>query len=138
MVGKVIVGRYSIELRGGLVVLCAPACTAIVADVGASVVRIYHSQRIVWRYPQVVVVAMRCSDRIEGAPRIVRFVKPGVQHIDYINVLWIGIDAGIVPGALPQLSLLIHSGPVLAAVVRTKYAAILRLYDCPHALRVGR
>ena len=116
VVRKIIVESDAIELRRGLI-LFRPAAAAIERDVGAAVVAFNHAIRIVGRNPQIVIVAMRYTDTREGATPVVRSIKSSVQHVNFVGVLRICVDARVIPRALPQIALLVGFCPGASAVV---------------------
>ena len=118
-VGEVVVGGYSVKLRCGLVEVGRPGVAAIEADLTATVIGNNHTGGVFRRNPQVMVVAMGWLSwySLEGCAAIAGGEEAHVEHIDAIFILTIGIDAGVVPGALPQVSVVIGFGPGLAAVI---------------------
>src|SRR5689334_18338396 len=58
VVRKIVVERDAIKLRRGLILL-GPTPPAVVRNVRATVVAFDHAIRIVWRDPQIVIVAVR-------------------------------------------------------------------------------
>src|ERR1051325_5081723 len=80
---------------------------------------------------------MRHGDGCEGLAAVVRSVEARVEHVNGLGVRRVGVDARVVPGALAQLSFLVDFRPGLARVVRAKDAALFRLDDGPHSIRVG-
>ena len=127
-----------VELRGRLVVLLRPRETAVEGDVHTAVVALDHPLRVARVDPQVVVVAVRRGDRAEGAPAVARAHELDVEHVDAVEVLRVGDDVGVVPGALPQAAVLVGAPPGAAGVVGAVDAALVRLDRRPHAVRVDR
>src|SRR5881296_1196125 len=73
----------------------------------------------------------------ERPTAIHRAIQPRVQHVDGLGILGIGVDVGVVPGALPEIALLVGAPPRLAAVVGAEHAARVGLDDRPHAIMIG-
>ncbi len=136
-VGLVVRGHDAVELRGG-VVLLGPGLPAVERHVGAAVVRIDHPIRLVWRDPQVVVVAVRHADRPKRLPAVARPIEAGVERVDDVGILRIGIDPRVVERPLPESALLVDPGPGRAAIIRAEHAAAVVLHDGVDAPRRGR
>ena len=83
-----------------------------------------------------MIVAMRHADTRKCAATIVRSIETGVEDIDFVGVLRICIDARVVPGALPQIALLVRLRPVLTAVIRSKHATVFCFDNRPQTIRV--
>src|SRR5439155_14576123 len=129
-------GDHVIELRGRLIVLPRPRRAAVIAYVRAAVVAVDHAGGIVGRGPQPVMVAMGRAQRRERAAAVHRAIHPGVQHVDRLGILGIGVDVGVVPGALPEIALVVGPPPRLAAVVGAEHAARVRIHDSPDPIMV--
>ena len=138
VVGKIVVERHAVELRGGLIVDARPGAAAVVGDVGAAVVALDHALRIVGRDPQIVIVAVRRADGGEGAAAVDRTVHADVERVDCVGVLRVGEDVAVIPGALAQDVLVVDLGPGAAAVVGAEDAAIGGFHQRPDAVRIGR
>src|SRR5579872_882554 len=136
MIGKIVVQRDAIELRGGLVIFGGPGAPAVGAHVGAAVVAFDHAVGIVRSDPQVVIVAVRRVDGRVGLASIVGSIEAGVDYVHRVFLQRVGEDSRVIPGALPQLALVVDFGPGAAAVVGAKYAAILGFHDGPHAIGI--
>jgi hypothetical protein len=137
-VGEVAVGRDAVDLRGRLVVLAGPGPAAVGADVHAAVVGLDHALRVGGVDPEIVVVAVRRADGGEGLAAVLGAVEADVDDVDRLLVPGIGIDAGVVPGALAQLPVLVGLLPGLAAIARAEDAAVLGLDVGVDVLRVAR
>ena len=135
---EVIVQGDAVHLRGGLVRLGRPVLAAVVAHVGAAVVGLDHSLRVVRVDPQVVVVAVGCCDRFEGLAAVLRAMEAHVQHVHGVLVGRVGVDPGVVPGALPQFALLVDALPGFAAVAGAEHAALFGFDDGVQVVRVRR
>ena len=85
-----------------------------------------------------MIIAVRHADASECPPAIVRSIEAGVEHVNRVGVLWIGIDARVIPCPLAEISLLICLRPVLAAVVRSKHTAVFGFDNRPDAIRISR
>ena len=118
-VREVVVGGHSIELRSGLVEVGRPGVAAVEADLTTTVIGHNHTGGVFRRNPQVMVIAVgRLSwHSLEGCTAIAGGEEADVEHIDAVFILTIGIDTGVVPGPLPQVSVVIGFGPGLAAVI---------------------
>src|SRR6185436_6699343 len=137
-VREVVVRGDPVDLRGRLVVLRRPGAAAVDRDVHAAVVRLDHAQGIAGVDPQVVIVAVRRADGGEGPAAVLRTVKLDVDHVDGLFVPGIGIDPGVIPGALAQRPVLVGAGPGRAAVLRAEHAALLGLDDGVEVVGVAR
>src|SRR5256885_17113025 len=79
---------------------------------------------------------MRYADASECPATIVRSIETGVEYVNLVGIFRIGIDARVVPGALTQVALLVGLCPGLAAIVRTKDAAIFGFDNRPQSIRI--
>src|SRR6185295_16516449 len=91
VVWEVVVECDAIELCGWLVLLC-PTPAAVERNIRATVVTLDHAIRIVRCNPQIVVVAVRNTDARESPATIIRPIEPGIQNVNRIDVLRIGVD----------------------------------------------
>src|SRR5437868_3269008 len=137
VIREVIIESDAIELRRSLI-LRRPGSAAVGRDVCAAVVRIDHAQRIVWRDPEIMIVSMRNAYAGISPAAVHGFIEAGVENVDRVDVDGIGIDASVVPCALPEITLFVDSGPGLSSVVGSEYAALIRFYDGPYALGINR
>src|SRR2546425_12635056 len=85
-----------------------------------------------------MIVAMRHAYAGERAPAIVRSIETGIQNVDRVGVFWVGVNSRVIPRTLPQVALLICLRPSLAAVIRSKHAAVFRFDNRPDAIRIRR
>src|SRR5436190_14086211 len=81
---------------------------------------------------------MRHADAGEGSATVIRSIETGVEYVNLVGIFRIGIDARVVPGALTQVALLVGLCPRLAAIVRTKHAAIFGFDNRPQSIRICR
>ena len=137
MVGKVLIERDAIELRGRLVLL-APGLSTVEGDIGAAIIGVDHPQRIVRRNPEVVVVAVGDLDGRVGPSTIDRFVEGDIENIDGVGADRVGVDVRVVPGTLTQIPALIDAGPRRSGIVGTKDAAVVRFDEGPDPVGIGR
>ena len=137
-VGEMVVCGDAVELRRRLVHVGRPAFAGIVADLGAAVVADDEPAGVLRGDPEVVVVAVRRVLGLEGAPAIGGDVVGDVHDVHPVDVFGVGVDAGVVPGALAQAAVGIGPLPRLAGIVRAVDAALVVLQDGPHAVRVHR
>jgi hypothetical protein len=112
-----------IELRGG-VLLAGPRLSAVDRDVAAAIVAVDHAQGIGWVDPQVVVVAVRSLDGAESLAAIGRPEHAGIEHVDGVFGLGVGIHTAVVEGALANVALVVDQLPVGAAVIGDVQAAL--------------
>ena len=85
-----------------------------------------------------MVVAVRRFIRFESPASVRRFKIVYIQHINDFCILWIGINAGVVPGALPHVPVAVEFGPGFSTVVGTQHAALFRFDNGPYPFRIGR
>ena len=134
----VICRDYPVELSGR-VLLVGPSLAAVDRDVPATVVGIDHAIGVRRRDPQVVVVTVRHIDR--GRKRlsaIVRPVEPGIERVDHVFVLRVGVDTRVIEGALAELAFVVPALPAISGIIRTEDAAArLMLDEDPDPLRDG-
>src|SRR5262249_42612092 len=126
VVWKVVVECDAIKLRGWLILLC-PTPAAVEGNIRTTVVTFDHAVRIVGSNPRMVVITGRTAEAGESPAAIVGSIEAGIQNVNRIDVLRIGVDARVVPGALAQPPFFVNSGPACAAVVGTKDAAVFSL-----------
>jgi hypothetical protein len=125
-----------IELRR-VVVLRRPGLARVHAHRSAAVIAFNHAAWIIGGNPQVVRIAVR---RIEIAPRlagVLRHLELHIRRIHHVSVLGVGVDLGVVPGALTQLAFIVHAGPRGARVVGSVHATLIGFNKRVHAARVG-
>src|SRR5207249_3674936 len=137
LVGHVRSGDDVIELRRRLIVLPGPRGAAVIGDGRPAVVAVDHAGGIVGRYPEPVVVAVGRAQLRERPAAVHRAIGARVQHVDHVGILVIGVDVGVVPGALAQIAFVVRAPPRLAAVFRSEDAARVGLDDRPHAILIG-
>ncbi len=92
-----------VELRGRII-LIGPGLAAVHGDVGAPVVALDHALRVVGRDPHVVVVAVGRPDGGPGLAGVGRLVEADVEDVDGVLGLRVGVDAGVVEGALAEFA----------------------------------
>ena len=63
-----------------------------------------------------MVISMWCTEIFEGFASVCRFVVVHIDYVYYVFILGIGIDPGIVPGPLSQVSVLIKFFPSGASI----------------------
>src|SRR5438552_2988832 len=136
VIGEILVECHAIELRCGLIIHGAPALASIERNDGAAVIAFDHSFRIVRCNPEIVIVAMRRSDRVKGVASVTGTMKADVKHVDIVQVLRIGVDVRVIPGALGKTVLLVDPRPVLAAVFGMKNTSFGRFDQSPDALGI--
>ncbi len=136
-VGEAVVGGDPVELRGGLVVLGGPGGPAVEGDGGAAVVAHDHARRVVGVDPQVVAVAVEDGHGVEGDAAVGGLVQLDVGHPDGAGVRRVGVDPGVVPGALAELVLVVDVRPGGAVVVADEQAAARGLDHGVDEARLG-
>ena len=137
-VGKLVVHRDAVGLDGGLVGLGRPALAAVIADVGAAVVAVDHHLGVVGVDPQVMVVAVGRPDELELLAAVGRAPHPHVENVDGLGVSRVGEDVRVVPGALPEVAVVVDQAESVASVVGAEQPAILGLDQGPDPARPGR
>ena len=85
-----------------------------------------------------MVVAVRRRNEAEGLATIRRAEQPGVQRIDRVSRLGVGVDLGEIPRTLLDAPIVADASPVRAAVVRSVQPRLFRFDHREHAARVGR
>ena len=136
-IGEAVVDDDVVEFGGGLVVVGRPGLAAVHGHLRAPVVRHHHAVGVVRMDPQVVHVAVRHGNHLEGRAAIHRPVQAGVERVDGVRVDGVGLNVRVVPGALAQVVVRIGAGPGRAPVVGTVDAAVgLGLDDRPHAVGI--
>ena len=131
-----VVGGDAVELSGGLVVVGGPVFACVVAYLCTAVVGNRHALVVIGVYPEVVVVAM---GRLDAGPVFAAVVGAPEVHVGYIDLVFvfgIGVDAGVVPGALPQLAEVAGARPGFPAVVGPEYAAVEVFHTGPKAVGI--
>src|SRR5260370_34860689 len=98
------------EWRRGLS-LFAPPLAPIKGNISPAVIAFDHPLRIVGRDPEIVIVAVRYADTVEGTAAIVGSVEASIQHIDCVAAFRIGINPRVEPGALAEVALLVSLRP---------------------------
>src|ERR1700730_2698185 len=126
-----------IKLRRRLIILGRPALAAVERNAGATVAAIDETIRICRIDPQSVMVAVSRGEQIERLAAIGRTEESGVQGVDGVCFLWIGIDIREIPRALRQAAVAVDMLPVLSAIVRKEQAAVFRLDHRIDALGIG-
>ena len=135
-VRKGIVGDHPIKLSSRLIEVSTPVFTTIKRDLSAAVVTDDHALGVFRCDPKVVVVAVRRIAGAESTASVGRFVVTYVQYINDVVVLGIGINTGIVPGALAQVAVIVGFGPGIAAIIGTEHPPFGCFDDGPDALRI--
>ena len=135
-VGEMVVGGDAVELRGRLVHVGRPGFAGIITDLGAAVVTDDEPAGVLRRDPQVVVVAVWRILRLEGASAIVGDVVGDVHDVHPVDVLRVGVDAGVVPSALAEAAVGVRPLPRFSGIVRAVDAALVVLEDGPDAVRI--
>ena len=133
-IGEVIVGGNTVKLGGRLVVVGSPVFTSVKAYLGATVICDDHALVVFRGYPQVMVVAMRCTKGFESLAPVFGAVVAYIHHIHYIFILRIGINARVIPGALPQLTLAVGLFPGFSPVIGAEYTSVFIFQDNPYPL----
>ena len=68
--------------------------------------------------PQVMIVAVgNLNLSVERDATVGRLVETGVERVDRVDVLRIGVDVNVVPGALLQFAVVIGAAPGIPGVV---------------------
>src|SRR5436190_23177283 len=65
-------------------------------------------------------------------------MQPYVRKVELLRIARIGIDPGVVPGALADLVIVIDPRPLVAAIIAAIEPAALRFDDRPHPARLRR
>src|SRR5215472_2683979 len=83
-----------------------------------------------------MIIAVRHANAGKGTPAITRSIETGIQHVNLVGIFGIGIDARVIPCALPEISLLVGFGPAPATVVGAKHAAVFGFNDGPQTFGI--
>src|SRR3974390_3036248 len=134
--GPVVVGSDVIELRGRLVVLLRPGLAAVHRDGHAAVVAVHDAVGVGGIDPEAVVVSVRRGQPGEFLAAVGGAEGAGVQDIYSVNVLRVGEDVAVVPGALGIALVVVHATPGVASIVGAIEAAFFRLDHGVHAVGV--
>src|SRR5687767_3412954 len=105
-----------VELGRG-VLLVGPGPAGVERDIGAAVVGLDHPLVVVGGDPEVVAVAVRDADVLEGATPVTGPLELHVAGVDGVLVLRVGVDPAVVPGPLPERAAVVHPGPGIAGIV---------------------
>ena len=126
-----------VELGGRLVVLGRPGLAAVQRHARAAVVGVDQPLGLVGVDPQGVVVAMGGRNEVEALAAVGGAQHAGVERIDGVDRLGVGVDLGEVPGPLADAAVLAHPHPVATRVVGAVQAAVFRLDHGVDAVGVG-
>src|SRR5205807_7330804 len=132
------VGDHVIELGRRLVVDGGPAFAAIEGDDRAAIVPVDDPFGVLGIDPEVVVIAVRDRELEEGLAAVVTAPGRDVQHPYRLGIGRMRVDVVVVPGTLPQVTVLARALPGLAEVVRAEHGAVLGFDDRVHAARFRR
>ena len=135
-VGELVVHADPVHLRGRLVELARPGASPVPGDVRAAVVSLDHDLVVARIDPEVVVVAVRGGDEIEGLAGVVRAVEVAAHHVHPVHIHRIGVDVHVVPGPVLEFAVVVDELERDAGVVRAIDAAVPRLNERPHPVRV--
>ena len=94
---KPIIGCDVVELGGGLIIDGRPGGPAVEGDAGPSIVPLNHTLGVVGIDPQVVVIAVRGGDLVEGLATIGRLPALEIENPNGVGVLGVGEDMLVVP-----------------------------------------
>ena len=129
-----IVRRDPVELRGRLIVLRRPGPTSGEGDRRPAVISQNHPPGVVRIDPQIVRVAVEHGDLREGPASVGRAMELDVGEVERVRALRVRVDARVVPGALPDLVLVVDLLPFFSMIVGDVEASfLLRLDDRVHA-----
>ena len=135
-VGELVVHAHPVHLGSRLVQLARPGASPVPGDVRAAVVPLDHDPVVARIDPEVVVVAVWSRDEIEGFAGVVRAVEVTAHHVDPVHIHRIGVDVHVVPGPVLELAVAVDELEGRAGVVRAIDAAVPRLDERPHPVRV--
>ena len=133
-----VVHDHMVELRRGLVVLRAPALSAIERNRRPTVVGVDQEARVLRIDPELMVVAVRRLECRERSASVNGFHHRRVHHIDDVSVLRIGRDVHVVPRARLNQPVPAEQPPRLPGIVAAKETALFRFDNGIHALRIRR
>ena len=137
-IGKVVRRDDVIELRRGKV-LGAPALAAVGGDARATVVPFDHPPVVVRGDPQVVGVTVRDAAHGGEAPAAVGGLEEvDVVHVHDVGVFRVGVDLGVVPGALAQGAVTVDPLPCDPRIAGPVDPARVGLDEGEDALRIQR
>jgi hypothetical protein len=128
MVGNVAGCGNVVELRGRES-LGSPRFAAIHRHIRAAIVALDHALGIGGVDPKVVIVAVWNANRLKCLAAVNGFVETGIEHVDRIARFGVGVDAGIVEGALAETAILTDSFPGGAGVVGGEDSPVIGFDD---------
>ncbi len=116
VIGKVLGDGDVIELSGREILL-RPGLAAVERHVCAAVVAVDHAFRIVRCDPQIVVVAVRHTNRLVRFAAIGGFEECSIQDVDRVAIFRIGVNARVVKRPLPYFAIFADLLPRCAGIV---------------------
>src|SRR5262245_32763537 len=84
-----------------------------------------------------MIVAMRNPDGLVSLTAICGFVEAGVEHVQRVQRLWIGIEPGVIKRPLSQAAIFADLLPGSTGVVGCEYSAFFSLDYCVDSFAVS-
>ena len=137
-VGKMVVGRHSVELSGRLIHATGPVRTSAETDLAAAIVRDDQMVRVIGVDPKVVVINVGRSNPAKRLASVLASPEPNVQAVDFVNVVRASIDSRVVPSSLAEVATFVDFAKALAAIVAAKQSAFVRFDYCPDPFGIDR
>src|SRR5260370_24184463 len=140
-IGKAIVGRYMIKLRGWLVVPRAPGSPAIHGNHGALIARQRNRLRMLAANPNaLVVVSPRCAPEAHKCfPGVAGFPGAGVRDVNYVRILGRDGNPHRAGAAAPDASVAVNKAPRFSRIIRpVDSRSLLSFHRAVHAMRLTR
>ena len=93
---------------------------AIERDLGSAIIANNHPIGIGRVNPEVMVIAVGRTDRVELLSAVFRPPELDVHDVHFLAIFRSGIDARVIPGSLPQIAIVIDPLPGRARVIAAK------------------
>src|SRR5260370_26054483 len=140
-IGKAIVGRYVVKLRGRLVVPRAPRGPSIHGNHGALIARQRDRLRMLAANPNaVVVVSGRCSPEAHKCfSGVAGFPGAGVRDVNYVRILGRDGNPHRARAAATDASVAVNKAPRFSLIIRPGDSrSLLSFHRGVHAMRFTR
>src|SRR5260370_4825426 len=140
-IGKAIVGRYVVKLRGRLVVPRAPRGPSIHGNHGALIARQRNRLRMLAANPNaLVVVSPRCPPESHKCfPGVAGFPGAGVRDVNHIWIIGRDGHPHHAGAPAPDASVAVNMAPQFSRIIRpVDSRSLLSFHRGVHAMRLTR